>query len=202
MCENDDDRAWARLPGAQARQTFYWRVINARSRWIERHYPHRNRVWHIVPFHPGGAYSDDDFCTWPPGRCIPTLLQRDDERGRTRYRGACLACTWEGAGHPPSTRRTAANGPIEDAHDHAWPGWRALPYAPSAALDEPHGPAWQHLAALYPPGWLSAGAPLLRPRRSPYVPHRPTYRHRPCYLLRRPAPARRPCTEETPGTLF
>lgn len=201
MNENNEDQRWACARGAQNRQTFYWRVINARTRWLEYHYPDRSRVWHITPFHPGGAYSGDDLHTWPPEHCTPTLLQREDERGRTHYRGACLACRWEGDEHT-GTRRTVINVPIEEGHDHAWPGWRDLPYAPAAAVDEPHGPAWQHLDRLYPPGWLTAGAPLLRPRSSPHAQHQPPRHKRPGYLLNLPAPPRKAAAEEGTGTLF
>ena len=78
------------------------------------------------------------------------------------YRGACLHCTWEGP------LRDRENSAAEDAHDHVWPGWRALPLVPrrpdtasnsqktSAALRN-----WiAHVNAIYPAGWLESGGPI------------------------------------------
>jgi len=91
--------------------------------------------------------------------------------GDTVYRGACLRlhCTWEGP------LRDGENAAAEDAHDHAWPGWRELPLVPrrpdtasnsqktSAALRH-----WMsHVNAVYPAGWLQSGGPI-RTRRNTY----------------------------------
>jgi hypothetical protein len=77
------------------------------------------------------------------------------------YRGACLHCDWEGE------IRDDHNGAVEDAQDHAWPGWRDLPIVPRRP--EPGTNARQMAAmarwvgdvnAVYPDGWLEGGGPI------------------------------------------
>lgn len=82
------------------------------------------------------------------------------------YRGACLHCTWEGP------LRDEENTAAEDAHDHAWPGWRDLPLVPrrpDAAVTRKQTSSalrrWiDQVNAVYPTGWLESGGPI-RTRR-------------------------------------
>lgn len=65
--------------GARARQTYYWRVRNART----RHRPKTTaQAWHIQPGHPGGAYSDLGHELDPRAHHAPTLLSRSRPTGR------------------------------------------------------------------------------------------------------------------------
>lgn len=127
-------------------------------------------------WHEGFSHS-----TTPTDRCAPSLLQAElrclcntyaGNRclcvGDLMYRGACRHCTWEG--DPTDSENTAS----EDAHDHAWPGWRDLPLVPRSRAGE-MGPAQQKRAAvqwlekvtpLYPPGWVEAGGPVRTARSS------------------------------------
>lgn len=75
------------------------------------------------------------------------------------FRGACLHCDWEG---PP---RPDENWAVEDAHDHTWPGWRALPIVAQAPHDvdgrgKKHATWEAKVRSLYPDGWLDAGGPV------------------------------------------
>jgi hypothetical protein len=89
--------------------------------------------------------------------------------GDTVYRGACRYCTWEGPLHD------GENPAAEDAHDHAWPGWRDLPLVPrrpdSASNSKQTSKAiarWvDHVNAVYPTGWLESAGPI-RTRRDAY----------------------------------
>ena len=80
---------------------------------------HAGRCWQIGITQPGGQFGDQQT-TLEPGRCRPTVEDAHDDNGMA-YRGACLGCGW--AGIP----RRDENVAVEDAHDHAWPGWRELP---------------------------------------------------------------------------
>ena len=85
------------------------------------------------------------------------------------YRGACLHCTWEGP------LRDGENAAAEDAHDHAWPGWRELPLVPrrpdTASNSQKTSAALRNwiarVNAAYPAGWLEASGPI-RTSRSTY----------------------------------
>jgi hypothetical protein len=122
----------------------------------------------------------------PTDRCLPTLLTADLRCDHYRldcaclgdllYRGACFGCRWEG---PPRDRENRA---VEDAHDHAWPGWRDLPIVPSppepgtSAKQRATTASWAaHVDDVYPADWLKTGGPI-RTRRAPlgtrHVPHR------------------------------
>ncbi|MEU3566919.1 DUF6349 family protein [Kitasatospora sp. NPDC036755] len=68
-------------------------------------------------------------------------------------RGACLSCTWEGPIRPRH------NDAIEDALDHAHPGWRDLPALPQGATRKSGPQLRAHREAIYPPGWLDNGGP-------------------------------------------
>ncbi|HKT03735.1 MAG TPA: DUF6349 family protein [Rugosimonospora sp.] len=105
----------------------------------------------------------------PTERCQPTVLSADlrcdcfDECycvGDLLYRGACRGCGWEGE------PRDGENAAVEDACDHAWPGWRDLPVVPRVPEDAKRHAAWaQRVAARYPANWLVDGGPI-RTRRS------------------------------------
>ena len=92
------------------------------------------------------------------------------------YRGACLHCAWEGEA------RCDRNTAVEDAHDHAWPGWRDLPCVPRRP--EP-GPSKKHtdemqrriekVNTVYPEGWLESGGPILTVRGQYGTRHVPAY---------------------------
>lgn len=78
------------------------------------------------------------------------------------YRGACLHCGWEG------DVRADENTAAEDAHDHAWPGWRDLPIVPRRPENQKARPRWiEAVTAAYPAGWLESGGPI-RTTRSPH----------------------------------
>ncbi|MEU4199178.1 DUF6349 family protein [Streptomyces sp. NPDC026294] len=173
--------------GARARQTYYWRVRNARTRALAKQCA--AQTWHIQPGHPGGAYCDLGHELDPPGHHAPTLLTRSrpGRRDEQEFRGGCLACGWEGPVHRGRGYGDGDNSAIEDAHDHAFPGWRALPAVAKAqgvwglARSER---LWRHITVGYPPGWTGAGAPLLVRARYCKEPHDPPYERRPRYELR------------------
>ena len=104
-------------------------------------------------------------------RCMPAVLSADLRCGHHQqkcccvgslvYRAACTACDWEGDVRDNS----AAAG--EDAHDHAWPGWRALPLVPRPPERGSHPRLQARLAdwlenvtSFYPAGWVEAGGPI------------------------------------------
>lgn len=77
------------------------------------------------------------------------------------YRGACLHCVWEGE------IRADHNSAVEDAHDHAWPGWRDLPIVarrPAPGASKAQAAAMHRWVAAvndaYPGGWLESGGPI------------------------------------------
>ncbi|MFF0770911.1 DUF6349 family protein [Nonomuraea wenchangensis] len=114
-------------------------------------------MWGIYFGHPGADARGDDFPSTAPEH-RPTLLARvvDEPNWHQLYRGACLGCDWEGETRP-------SNGDaVEDAHDHAWPGWRDLP-----AVKPPKSNYARWLVEVgraYPPGWLEAGGPIVTVR--------------------------------------
>lgn len=122
----------------------------------------------------------------PTGACRPTILMADlrcDHLGHDCmcvgdliYRGACLHCTWEGP------VRDDENPAAEDAHDHAWPGWRELPIAPrrpesgTNAKQNKAMARWiQTINNIYPAGWLQAGGPIRTSRRRYGTRHVPNH---------------------------
>jgi hypothetical protein len=87
--------------------------------------------------------------------------------GGTLHRGMCLYCDWEGPD------RVSERKAIEDAHDHAWPGWRDLPVVPrwpEEGSGKKKGMAraawWAKVHELYPPGWVEQGGPILTRRQT------------------------------------
>ena len=125
---------------------------------------HRSHGWHPEEY----GYTSVE----PSGGCRPFLLAADlrcDHHspdccciGDLVHRGACLACTWEGP------IRTSENLAAEDAHDHAWPGWRRLPIAPRrprVSTKAAFGRWVDKVNATYPAGWLEAGGPIRTARQ-------------------------------------
>jgi hypothetical protein len=117
-------------------------------------------------------------------KCRPTIMVADlrcdhDSNGCNcvgdlLYRGACYGCTWEGEA------RTRENDAVEDAHDHAWPGWRQLPTVPrrpdsgTSATQKAANATWSdHVNRLYPDGWLEAGGPIRTARAASGTRHVP-----------------------------
>jgi hypothetical protein len=116
--------------------------------------------------------------------CRPTILLAElrcehDRNGCScvgdlLYRGACFGCTWEG------DARTAENPATEDAHDHAWPGWRQLATVPrrpdsgTSAKQQTAIARWsEQVNRLYPQGWLEAGGPIRTTREASGTRHVP-----------------------------
>lgn len=190
--------------GAQTRQTYYWRVRNART----CHRPESAaQAWHIQPGHPGGAYSDFGHELDPPTHHTPTLLTRsrpNGQRGNQQdFRGGCLACSWEGPEHSGKGFGDGDNEAVEDAHDHAFPGWRELPPITTAAdrWAIPRSRSrWAQLTSAYPTTWIDHGAALLAWRRHHREAHLPPHAGRPRYRLHTPRPRTnrrtRPTTQE------
>ncbi len=74
----------------------------------------------------------------------------DGLEGRSLKRGACFGCVWEGPD------RTTINSAIEDAYDHAFPGWRALP----AVVRKPRSDWLGEVSRVYPGSWFQSGGPI------------------------------------------
>ncbi|MFE7469100.1 DUF6349 family protein [Streptomyces sp. NPDC057499] len=180
--------------GARARQTYYWRVRNARTRQSPAS---AGQAWHIQPGHPGGAYCDLGHELDPPAHHTPTLLSRSRPTGRRadeqEFRGACLACEWEGPVHSGDGFGDGDNEAVEDAHDHCFPGWRTLP--PITTVEDrwavPRSRSrWAQLISRYPAGWVDRGAPVVAWRRYRREAHAPPHAGRPRYELRVTRPPR------------
>ncbi|MFJ3710351.1 DUF6349 family protein [Streptomyces sp. NPDC090053] len=190
--------------GARARQTYYWRVRNART---PQSPASAGQAWHIQPGHPGGAYCDLGHEPDPPVHHTPTLLSRSWPTGRRRdeqeFRGGCLACEWEGPVHSGDGFGDGDNEAVEDAHDHCFPGWRTLP--PITTVEDrwavPRSwSRWAQLIARYPVGWENQGAPVVAWRRYRREAHAPPHAGRPRYELHVTRPprdrGRRPADQE------
>ncbi|MEV0617645.1 DUF6349 family protein [Nonomuraea sp. NPDC050404] len=129
--------------GASARQAVYAQTPAGQQRGM----------WTIFFGQPGAKDQGGFTSTAPEHR--PTLLARvvDEPKWHQLYRGACLGCDWEGE------TRSRNGDAVEDAHDHAWPGWRDLP-----AVKVPKSNYERWLAEVkraYPPGWLEVGGPIV-----------------------------------------
>ena len=142
------------------------------------------RGWHEVRTHgathrwgpaPAGPKPDLD-----QDRCQPYILSLDLRCSHHGHRCECVGdliyrhlCT---CGHVDEPR-VGENPAVEDAMDHAWPGWRDLPIlATSMPQERQQQTRWVAEAASgYPEGWLEAGGPV-RTARGKYgtrhVPHR------------------------------
>ncbi len=112
----------------------------------------------------------------PAARCQPGALTaslratgtagRCGHDGADVYRGCCLGCDWEGP------VRVGENAAVEDACDHAYPGWRALPVLPQVPGGDRAVKTWLEKAkAVYPPGWIEAGGPVRTARTPPGTRH-------------------------------
>ncbi|MFB7085751.1 DUF6349 family protein [Streptomyces sp. NPDC056296] len=82
---------------------------------------------------------------------------------------------------------------MEEAHDHAFPGWRTLP--PITTVEDrwavPRSRSRRaQLIARYPAGWIDQGAPVVTWRRYRREAHAPPYAGRPRYELRITRPSR------------
>lgn len=194
----------AQPTGARARQTYYWRVRNARTRLRPES---AGQAWHIHPGHPGGAYCDLGHELDPPEHHTPSLLSRSQPTRRRgdeqEFCGGCLACEWEGPVHRGDGFGDGDNEAVEDAHDHCFPGWRTLP--PITTVEDrwtvPQSRSgWAQLTAPYPAGWVDQGAPVVAWRRHRREAHLPPHAGRPRYELRVPRPrsdrSRRPAGQE------
>lgn len=131
----------------------------------------RSHAWTVEVACPGEATE----------QCQPTVLSADLRCdcpwgqpcfcvGDLMYRGACRGCAWEG---PPCDSENSA---AEDAHDHAWPGWRELPIVPAIPEERKKRAVWvEHATALYPAGWLERGGPIRTERRGGGMRHVPNW---------------------------
>ena len=145
---------------------FFARIVAAEA-WSDEHGHfdclRRSHAWRAEI---GGGRSEQRT-----GVCRPITLTadlrcehyRDDCSciGGLVYRGACLHCDWEGP------VRDDHNGAVEDAHDHAWPGWRALPCVPrrpesgTSVERKTVMTRWaETINDAYPNGWLEDGGPI------------------------------------------
>lgn len=111
----------------------------------------------------------------PTEGCQPAVLERyvyrDEEAARRgdygtydhcEHRGACWGCAWRGP------VRDRENDATEDAHDHAFPGWRELPAVdplPSRDNAPEEGRlrdrAARQVALIYPAGWAERCGPTI-----------------------------------------
>jgi hypothetical protein len=147
--------------------------------------------WRIGTTSPG-ARLGGEFDFDAVDHCLPTLMHaslacphnwwevRDEGAVQCQcvagsvHRGACLFCDWEGE------IVTAEYQAIEDAHDHAWPGWRELPLVRSCPADlggkksiEARHRWAVEINSLYPTGWLEQGGPIRTKRLSEHRLHMP-----------------------------
>lgn len=116
--------------------------------------------------------------------CAATCLSRDVDEdsplGHMEFRGACLGCGWVADAAwpileaPTRDHGGGENHAVEDALDHAFPGWRDLPVVqvpPSGDIGPAHAKAvaaWRaKVDPALPPGWIDRGGPI-RTRRSAY----------------------------------
>ncbi|MFI1761906.1 DUF6349 family protein [Streptomyces sp. NPDC020800] len=83
------------------------------------------------------------------------------------------------------------NVAVEQAHDHAFPGWMTLP--PITTVEDrwavPRSRSrWAQFTASYPAGWIDQGAPVVTWSRYGREAHAPPHAGRPRYELRVPRP--------------
>ena len=172
--------------GARARQTYYWRVRNART----RHRPESaGQVWHIQPGHPGGAYCDLGHELDPPAHharpCSPAAgrtaaggTSRSSGAGALRASGKAPSTPETGSGTVTTRRwrtRTTTVPRLADAAaittvDDRW----AVPRNRSR---------WAQLIAGYPAGWMDQGAPVVAWRRYRREAHLSPHAGRPRYEI-------------------
>ncbi|MEJ6554056.1 DUF6349 family protein [Microbacterium esteraromaticum] len=91
-----------------------------------------------------------------PGEVMRTPMRCSCVGGRV-FQSVCSVCEW----HHNASHESEV---VEAWHDHAFPGWRDLPVAPTG-LDEKKVAAWAK--STYPPEWQVPAAPI-RTWRSQY----------------------------------
>jgi hypothetical protein len=157
---------------------------------------HAGRWWEIGITDAGNRFHGNRP---EPGPCRPTVENLHTGWRTMRYRGACLGCGWAG------DARHDHNDGVKDAHDHACPGWRALPAITLQGCPWP--PTWRrsveraYLAAGLDPGRIGRGWPVRTLRhvngtRSHYAVELAGYN-----IFGGLHPSQRPLTAEQP-TLF
>ena len=133
----------------------------------------RSHAWRPA----NGSPDNPDAAT---ARCQPAVLTADLRCHHHRedcscvgdlvYRGACLRCEWEG------DVRASENAAAEDAHDHAWPGWRELPIVQRRPENSKARPHWiEQVNDAYPDGWLESGGPIRTARQRYGTRHVPNH---------------------------
>jgi Family of unknown function (DUF6349) len=109
-----------------------------------------------------------------PG-CQPAVLDRHVYVDPTdyatfqhmEYMAACHGCDWTGSVH------VEEGGATEEAHDHAFPGWRTLPAVPCAGPYQPKRVGAETLRLierLYPAEWVARHGPSVVRRTGRSVP--------------------------------
>ena len=140
----------------------YFQRLDAANAWTARYGNFdghlRSHAWRPACGSPEGRYGGED--QHRPGVLTADLLchHYDTECacvGDIVFRGACLHCAWEGE------VRDDENTAAEDAHDHAWPGWRDLPIVARRPENQKARPRWiDSVNDAYPAGWLESGGPI------------------------------------------
>jgi hypothetical protein len=121
------------------------------------------RGWHVALYQPEAPPADG---------CQPTVLCRYPRvRSHTAayegtiYRGACFGCRWT------SPIQDGENQATEDAHDHAFPGWRALTPIEPYRYDDfgKRSRLAKELLPLFPPHWRDRCGPTVTYRNHSYA---------------------------------
>lgn len=114
-----------------------------------------------------GLFAEESVTTAPaetPARCRPLFrwwYVTEREAGSERYGGLwyqarCRPCKWDGP-----ERLKVVNLAVEDAMDHAWPGWRDQPVMPEQPRGGQELKVWLAYARrIYPPGWVDDRGPI------------------------------------------
>jgi hypothetical protein len=155
----------------------YFQRLDAAEAWAARHgnfdSHQRAHAWRPACGCPEGRHSAED--EHRPAVLTADLRCQHYDRdcscvGDIVYRGACLHCDWE------SEVRADENTAAEDAHDHAWHGWRDLPIVARRPENQKARPRWADAVNdTYPPGWLESGGPIRTARRQLGTRHVPNH---------------------------
>ncbi|MDP9843340.1 DUF6349 family protein [Streptosporangium lutulentum] len=141
--------------------------------WQTVRHGEESGLWCIYITHPGNELGGKHPTSTAPEHRPTVLHWWGKSREKATKRGACLGCEWEG-----QDRRTEKDA-VEDAHDHAWPGWRnlpgVLPPSSTALYEKKVYERWlAEVKRAYPIGWLEAGGPIVTIRRdSAFSRHEP-----------------------------